>query len=116
MKQSASVGTPWSKIKDTVQRIGLEVAGPNANDVDKQARFPHETLAALKKEKLLGAFVPQELGGLGCDITTLGSMCESLGQHCSASGMVLAMHHIQVGCIVRHHGGSPAIASYLREL
>src|SRR5262249_41726596 len=42
--------------------------------------------------------------------------CTALGQHCSASGLVLAMHHIQVACIARHCDGSKFFSEYLRSL
>ena len=50
---------------ETVRRIGEELAAPNADDVDRNARFPREAVDALKGEKALSAFVPEELGGGG---------------------------------------------------
>ena len=97
-------------------RVGTEVAAAHADDVDRQARFPREALEALKKEKLLGAFVPQELGGLGHGMIELAAACTALAQNCSATGMVLAMHHIQVACLVRHGLSEPTIREYLVEL
>ncbi len=46
---------------------------------------------------------------------TLTEMCCILAQHCAASGMVLAMHHIQVACLARHGLPSRFFADYLRE-
>src|SRR4051812_44516195 len=90
----------WLSLKPSVQKIGSQVAAAHADDVDKSARFPSESLSALKEAKVLGAYVPKELGGLGCGLIELAAMCEVLGQHCSATAMVLAMHHIQVACLV----------------
>jgi acyl-CoA dehydrogenase len=39
-----------------------------------------------------------------------------LAQGCSSSGMVLAMHHIQIACIARHGRSSPFFRSYLQEV
>ncbi|HVR60879.1 MAG TPA: acyl-CoA dehydrogenase family protein [Polyangia bacterium] len=97
-------------------RIGAEVAARHADDVDRNARFPGEAIEEVRREKLLGAFVPRELGGLGLGITELGAMCAALSQHCSSAGMVLAMHHIQVACLVRHGLSSPFFRRYLSEL
>ncbi len=41
-------------------------------------------------------------------------MCTALAQGCGSSGMVLAMHHIQVACIARHGMSSPFFRKYLR--
>ena len=97
-------------------RIGAEVAAPAARSVDKDSRFPREALDALKEARLLGAFVPKELGGLGCGMIELAQMCEALGQHCSSAAMVFAMHQIQVASIARHMGDSPFFRAYLKEI
>ncbi|MEO7035158.1 MAG: acyl-CoA dehydrogenase family protein [Polyangiaceae bacterium] len=97
-------------------RIGIEVAGPNARSVDRDSRFPKEALDALKEARLLSAFVPKELGGLGCGMIELSQMCQALGAHCSSAAMVFAMHQIQVACIVRHAGQSSFFRDYLREI
>ncbi|MEO8904978.1 MAG: acyl-CoA dehydrogenase family protein [Polyangiaceae bacterium] len=97
-------------------RIGVEVAGPNARAVDRDSRFPKEAVDALKEARLLSAFVPTELGGFGSGMIELSQMCEALGQHCSATAMVFAMHQIQVACLVRHSYTSPFFRGYLQEL
>ena len=95
--------------------IAREVAAVHAADVDSKARFPHETFAALKEAKLLSAAVPKSLGGAGANMRELTEMCTVLAQGCAASGMVLAMHHIQIACIARHGLTSPFFERYLRE-
>jgi acyl-CoA dehydrogenase len=102
-------------LKD-MHRVAADVAAQNAAEVDRLARFPCEFLAEAKKAKLLGAYVPTELGGLGCTVSDLSAMCTVLARSCSASGMVLAMHHIQVACLVHHGLGSPALRAYLSDL
>lgn len=93
-----------------------EVSAQHACDVDSRARFPHETLEAARRSKLLSAVVPVELGGAGCGMRELTAMCTSIAAACGASGMVLAMHHIQIACLVRHARSSPLFEAYLREV
>lgn len=100
---------------EATRRIAREVAGPAADAVDREARFPQEAMAALKAERLLAAHVPERLGGLGAGITELGLMCEALGQRCASAAMVFAMHQVQVACLVRH-GSTPFFQGYLDEL
>ncbi len=99
-----------------VRRIADEIAGPNANDVDRAARFPSEAIDALKAEGALSAFVPVELGGGGISFEAIAAACFELGRRCGASAMVFAMHQIQVACIVRHLDDSTWFAGYLRDL
>jgi acyl-CoA dehydrogenase len=73
-------------------------------------------MTAMKEARLLSAAVPKEFGGAGANVRELAEMCSTLAQACAASGMVLAMHHIQVACIARHALPDPFFESYLREL
>ncbi len=95
--------------------IADEVAGPSAGDVDEAARFPSETVEALRAEGLLAALVPVEFGGGGATIAEVSEGVMALGRRCASSAMVVAMHHIQVACLVRH-GSSDLLRGYLREL
>jgi acyl-CoA dehydrogenase len=99
---------------DTIRRVADEVAGPHADAVDREARFPVETIEALRAEQALSAFIPTELGGGGVEFETLASACFELGRRCGASAMVFAMHQIQVVSIVRHLDDAPWFEEYLR--
>jgi len=100
---------------DIVRRIAVEVAGPAAVAVDRDSRYPREAMDALKKEKLLSAYVPVELGGFGAPASSNWAMCEALGQRCSSAAMVFAMHQIQVACMVRH-GTTPFFQNYMKDI
>jgi len=106
----------FPRLLQEVRRIAKDVAAPAAHEVDRDARFPHETLAALREARALSAAVPAAAGGAGLTLSELGQLCQALGQGCGASAMVLAMHTIQVACLVRHAAGSAFVAGYLREL
>ena len=99
-----------------LHRVAAEIASEHAAAVDRDARFPSEFLRAAKDARLLSAYVPTELGGLGCGLSDLSAMCTAVSQSCSASGMVLAMHHIQVACLVHHGLQAPGVRRYLAEL
>ncbi len=92
------------------------VAATHASDVDTRARFPHEAIDAARQAGLLSALVPTHLGGGGLSMQELAAMCTMLARACGSSGMVLAMHHIQVACLVRHAGASPCFSRYLGDL
>jgi acyl-CoA dehydrogenase len=105
-----------AELLDRAKRVGTEVAAVHAADVDARARFPKEAFDRLRAEGLLGAFVPEDLGGFGCKIDDLSAMCEALGQHCASTAMIFAMHQIQVACLVRHGLGSAFFRTYLTDL
>ncbi|MDP9260710.1 MAG: acyl-CoA/acyl-ACP dehydrogenase, partial [Actinomycetota bacterium] len=99
-----------------VRNVAEAIAGLHAEDVDRLARFPAEAIEALREERALSAFVPEELGGGGVSFAALAAGCYELGRRCGAAAMVFAMHQIQVVTIVRHLGSSPWFESYLRDL
>jgi acyl-CoA dehydrogenase len=99
-----------------VRGIARDVAAPCAADIDKAARFPAETLAALREARALSALLPEDLGGLGVSFGAVAAACQELARSCGASGMVYAMHQIQVAIMLRHGGGSAWYDAYLREL
>lgn len=101
---------------EVIRTTVAETAAKHAADVDERARFPSETFAALREAGALSATVPRELGGQGCSMRELASQCSTLAQSCSSSGMILAMHHIQVACIARHAMGSAYFREFLRRL
>jgi acyl-CoA dehydrogenase len=105
-----------AKLREHVRRIGSEVARPAAIEVDREARFPRETIDALCASRVLSAGVPAELGGSGCDVVELSELCTELGRHCASSAMILAMHYIQVASIVQHYEPGDWFEGYLREL
>jgi acyl-CoA dehydrogenase len=96
------------------RRIADEVAAGQADDVDRQARFPAETVDALRGENALAAAIPAELGGAGASLPAVAAACFELGRRCGSSGMVFAMHQIQVLTIARHATGSEYFEEYLR--
>ena len=100
----------------SIRRIADEAAAPHADDVDRQARFPIESIDALRAERALSAMIPTEYGGGGVSLETIAAACFELGRRCGASAMVFAMHQIQIASIVRHVDGAPWFEDYLRDV
>jgi acyl-CoA dehydrogenase len=92
------------------------VAAEHAGAVDQEARFPHESLAELRRQGLMGIYVPPELGGEGASLGALADICYTLGQACASTGLIYAMHQVKIGCLVRHRKGSGAIDAVLRKV
>jgi acyl-CoA dehydrogenase len=99
-----------------VHALGKDVLAAHAADVDRDARFPKESMDALRRAKLLSAYVPAEHGGMGLNILQIARICEALGQYCGSSAMIFAMHQIQVACVVHNAQQSAFFRAYLRQL
>ena len=55
---------PWKHRWSRAERVAA-IAAEHAGSVDSEARFPHEAMAALKAEKLMGIMVPADLAAKG---------------------------------------------------
>jgi acyl-CoA dehydrogenase len=99
-----------------VRRVASEVAKAYADEVDVDARFPSESIDALREERMLSALVPTRFGGGGASIETVAEACLELGRSCGATGLIFAMHQIQVASIVLHFGSAPWFETYLGRL
>lgn len=104
-----AVDTPFElspvgeRLVQDASKIAADVARPFAAQVDRDGRFPIESIQALREAGLLGSYFPTEIGGAGATMADIAGICYVLGQHCASTAMVYAMHQIQVACLV-HHG------------
>ncbi len=116
LAEGRGVGTVITgDLKARAERVA-QVAAEHAAAVDSAGRFPQEAVAAMKAERLLGIFVPKSLGGEGVAISDVADVCFLLGQSCSSTGMIYAMHQVKVGCITRHRGDRAPLEKILRSL
>ena len=97
-------------------RAAADVAKMNAAAVDAEARFPSEAFAEIRKQRLLGLQVPLTLGGEGASIAEIADVCYILGQACSSTALIFAMHQIKMACITRHAKSSAALERILGRI
>jgi acyl-CoA dehydrogenase len=101
----------------TVARIADEVAAPASAEVDRDARFPHEALAALREAGLLHAALPAEVGGGGLDLREISELTQRLARGCGATSMVFAMHQAQIASVAAClDAGGDAAAQLARRI
>jgi acyl-CoA dehydrogenase len=110
-----AIEAPTTDLSRRAGRIGVEIGGPAASDVDRAARFPVEAFDALREDSLLSVLIPAELGGLGATVGDVADVVFELGRYCASTAMIYAMHQIQVASLVRH-GRSAFLRAYLAEV
>lgn len=72
--------------------LATEVVAAHAADVDAQARFPAESLAALASEGFYGLCLEARYGGQSQSPAAFAAVVEELARHCSSTAMVYVMH------------------------
>ena len=110
-----TVAPPDASLAARAARVAT-IAAKHADDVDAAGRFPQESVDALRQERLLGIQVPVHLGGESATISQIADICSRLGQACSATAMIFAMHHIKASSLVEHGEESPWHKEFMRRL
>ena len=104
---------------DVAQRtIPTEIIRAHAAEVDREARFPDEAIAALREAGLLGLGVPQAYGGPGGTPTEIVTAVEQVAAGCASTGMVYTMHLVATQTLLAGSAGPDdgIKASTLREV
>jgi acyl-CoA dehydrogenase len=91
-------------------------AAAEAEDVDRQARFPKSAIDATRQQKLLGIQIPHRFGGDGASIFDVTDMCYTLGRACASTAMIFAMHQTKIACLIRHGTGSGFHETLMRRV
>lgn len=86
-----------------------------AAEVDRDGRFPKESVDALRSAGLFAAGIPTALGGGGLSLTDLAHIARDLGAECASTAMIFVMHQSQVLSLVRH-GGTQASDELVRRV
>lgn len=81
-----------------ISEVAEKHIAPNAERVDAESRFPHESIDALRKAGALGLNVPREQGGWGEGMRFACAALDVVGQQCGSTAMVYLMHICGVAC------------------
>ena len=84
-----AAGSRWRQAAAT---LAAEVLAAHAVEVDTQARFPHEGMAALAQKGFYGLCLYTQYGGQGQGPATFSAVVEELAGQCASTAMVYVMH------------------------
>jgi alkylation response protein AidB-like acyl-CoA dehydrogenase len=76
--------------------LPVEAIAHRAARVDRDARFPHESLAELAAAGAMGLAVPERFGGAGVGPVATCEAVERVAGACASTGMVFVMHVVAV--------------------
>jgi alkylation response protein AidB-like acyl-CoA dehydrogenase len=102
----------WPARADTIAR---DVLARHADDVDRRARWPAESIAALGDSGFLGLTVPADVGGAGQGPRTFFAVMRSLSGQCASSAMIYLMH-VCAGQVIAAAKEFPRRESILRDM
>ncbi|SFG04785.1 acyl-CoA dehydrogenase family protein [Pontibacter chinhatensis] len=87
------------KTLDLIRQIAESTVRGEADAIDKEARWPEQSMRKLQQEGLGGFVVPLENGGLGQGLLGLAKACEILGEESASAGLCFGMHCVGTAMI-----------------
>lgn len=90
---------PLEALLDRARDCVREVLIPDADAIDREARWPKEQLHSLQEAGLGGLVAPSQAGGQGQGLLGLARVSEVLAQGCSSTAMCFAMHCVGTAAI-----------------
>ncbi|HEV8361115.1 MAG TPA: acyl-CoA dehydrogenase [Candidatus Thermoplasmatota archaeon] len=80
-----------------VQKMARDFAAqevaPIAAEIDREGRFPDETVKRMAELGFLGMMVPAELGGAGMDTVSYVLALEEIARHCAATAVIMSVNN-----------------------
>jgi alkylation response protein AidB-like acyl-CoA dehydrogenase len=80
-------------IRDMVREFAVAELDPLAEHIDREQRFPVESIPKLAALNLLGLTIPPESGGAGLDSVSYTIAIEELARVCGSTALVVAAHN-----------------------
>lgn len=80
------------KILKEFKEITDTVVSREAQEVDRMARWPEESIRKFQEKGLAGLVVPKEYGGLGQGLFGLARACEIIGEASGSTALCFGMH------------------------
>lgn len=89
--QLDTVDHAWQKLAD---QLGREHCAPLATELDRDQRYPWETINKLVEHNLTGLFLPKQWGGQGASLTTTVAVVETLGSYCASTAAIMCAYQL----------------------
>jgi alkylation response protein AidB-like acyl-CoA dehydrogenase len=83
-----------SKWQALAERLGREQFAPLAPELDREQRYPWETIETLVKHNFTGLFLPREWGGQGESLATTVAAVETLGSYCASTAAIMCAYQL----------------------
>jgi alkylation response protein AidB-like acyl-CoA dehydrogenase len=99
--------TTAETIEAALNRICTTTIAESAPAVDREGRFPSDSVAARSAAGLLGAMSPPESGGLGLGLAGAAGIVHRVAEECGSTAMVLTMHYCGAAVIEKY--GTPEV-------
>jgi butyryl-CoA dehydrogenase len=84
-------------MRELVREFAEQELRPIAAEIDREERFPEETIPKMAELGLLGMTIPEEDGGSGTDTLSYAVVIEELARVCASTALIVAAH-VSLAC------------------
>ena len=91
-----------STYQEAVTDLVEQVVAPSAPTIDREGLFPHEAIARMSKDGLLGLVSSTDMGGGGLGPRAAAQVIRTLATACGSTAMVTLMHYAGTAVIEAH--------------
>ncbi|GHU64061.1 butyryl-CoA dehydrogenase [Clostridia bacterium] len=103
-------------VRKLVREFAVSEVEPIAAEIDKEHRFPSETVEKLARYGLLGIPFPKEYEGAGGDNLSYTIAVEELSRVCATTGVIVSGHTSLAAWPIFNYGTEEQKAKYLPDL
>jgi alkylation response protein AidB-like acyl-CoA dehydrogenase len=100
---------------DRARRATAAHFAPLAAEIDRDQRYPHESIPVLVETGLCGMFLPREHGGSGSSLTALTAVAEAVAAGCATTAAIISTYQLGAFPILLE-GTAGQKSKYLGEL
>jgi len=97
-------------------RVPVSEIAAHAADVDRESRFPTESIEALRRAGLLGLGVSERFGGPGASPRAVAEAIEQVAGACGSTGMIYTMHLVAAQTLQARAADEGPLADALRAI
>jgi alkylation response protein AidB-like acyl-CoA dehydrogenase len=103
-------------IRDVARDFAEREVRPIAAAIDREARFPHETIKRMGELGLMGIFVPEKWGGAGGDTVAYAVAMEEIARVCGSHAVVMSVNNSLFCDPIRKYGTDAQRERFLRPV
>src|SRR5437867_2840081 len=103
-------------IQATVREFADSQIKPIAADIDRDARFPHETVKVMGELGLMGMVIPEQWGGSGAGAVSYVVALEEIAKACATHAVIMSVNNSLYGDPVYRYGTDAQRERFLRPV
>jgi butyryl-CoA dehydrogenase len=105
-----------SMIQAMAREFARERVRPIAAEIDRDARFPHETVKRMGELGLMGIAVPERWGGAGADVVSYVVALEEIARACASHAVIMSVNNSLYGDPVLQFGTDEQRGRFLKPV